>query len=485
MRKRKTAYLVLILTVVLLFGQKLLAAQAADIAVLVDGERLSCDVPPVIEQGRTLVPLRAIFEALGATVDWDGTTRTVTGRKGTTTVKLVVGQKTAYVNGEAVTLDVPARIISGRTMVPLRFVGESLGARVEWDGTAPRVIVGKEVVPGTDGSRRITVAEYFVTPKGEIEKRAVRVPCPPRRVVVTGSYQAEILRALGQEKKVIGVYDYTKKNQKWLGYVEKVPSVGSAVTPDVEKIISLKPDLVLEWAMKPEIKSQLERAGIPVMRVYGYNHNFLGNEIRTLGLIFQCPQRAEAYADFIEKHWRLISERTRKLRPNQRVRVYWENSIRDWGSTGPGSGGHTMIEWAGGANITAPLGLANPTVTPEWVAGKDPQVVVKNVSADFGGVTSKGIGFEAETIDELVSLQGRIMVRPALRTTTAVKRKGVYLISSSIAFGPQSAVGLCYIAKWLHPELFRDVNPEAVHREMLKKFYGEELRGVWVYPPLK
>ncbi|MGB9802404.1 ABC transporter substrate-binding protein [Desulfofundulus sp.] len=345
------------------------------------------------------------------------------------------------------------------------------------------LLLGDAVWPALAAQqKRITVTEYFVTPQGKIEKHTVRVPCPPRRVVITGSYQAEILKALGQEKRVVGVYDYTKKNQAWLGYVTRVPSIGSAATPDVEKIISLKPDLVLEWAMKPEIRSQLERAGIPVMKVYGYNQNFLANEIRTLGLIFQCPERAKAYADFIEKNWRMVSERTRKLRPNQRVKVYWESSMGDWMSTGPGSGGHTMIEWAGGKNITAPLCLANPKVTPEWVAAQNPEVVIKNVSADFGGLTKNGIGFEATRVTELASLRQQIMARSALKTTAAVKRKRVYMVSASIANGPQSSVGLCYIAKWLHPELFRDVNPEALHREMLKKFYGVELKGLWVYP---
>ncbi|RKO66570.1 ABC transporter substrate-binding protein, partial [Desulfofundulus salinus] len=405
-------------------------------------------------------------------------------------VELVIGRYTAHVNGKPVALDMPGKIVDGCTLVPLRFIGESLGAKVDWDETQRTVVIrtGRDKVmeapepAAAARQKRITVTEHFVTPQGEIEKRTVRVPSPPQRVVVTGSYQAEIIKALGQEKRVVGVYDYTKKNQKWLGYVEKVPSVGSAVTPNVELIISLKPDLVLEWAMKPEVRKQLERAGIPVMRVYGYNQNFLGNEIRTLGLIFQCSKRANAYADYIEKHWRMISERTQKLRPNQKPRVYSESSTKEWGSSGVGTGTHELIERAGGLNIVTPLRLAYPTVTPEWVAAKNPQVVVKHVSADYGGVTTRGIGFEAKTVTELASLQQKIMARPALKTTAAVEGKRVYLISSSIAVGPRSVVGLCYLAKWLHPELFKDIDPEAVHREMLKKFYGEELKGVWVYP---
>jgi len=121
------------------------------ISVFVDGSPLTMDVAPLIEQGRTLVPLRAIFEALGATVDWNEATRTVTGKKGATTIKLVVGLESAYVNDKPVTLDVPGRIINGRTLVPLRFVSESLGAGVAWDGAARRVTIstaGSPVVPG-------------------------------------------------------------------------------------------------------------------------------------------------------------------------------------------------------------------------------------------------------------------------------------------------------------------------------------------------
>lgn len=76
----------------------------------------------------------------------------------------------------------------------------------------------------------------------------------------------------------------------------------------------------------------------------------------------------------------------------------------------------------------------------------------------------------------------QIMNRPALKNTNAVKNSRVFLISSRITCAPRGAAGELCIAKWLYPELFRDVNPEAVHREMLEKFYHEELRGVWVYP---
>lgn len=107
--------------------------------VFLDGNQLLFDVPPVIENDRTLVPMRAIFEALGAEILWDENTKTVTAVKGDVKISLTVGSKTAYKNGEPFVLDVPAKIVDGRTMVPLRFISESLGAGVYWEGSTQTV----------------------------------------------------------------------------------------------------------------------------------------------------------------------------------------------------------------------------------------------------------------------------------------------------------------------------------------------------------
>jgi hypothetical protein len=106
------------------------------IRVFLNDERLDfSDADPLIENGRTLVPMRGILETLGAQVDWNEQTRTVTAVKDGITISLAVGNTAAAVNGEPHNLDVPARIINNRTMVPLRFLAESLSAVVDWDGT--------------------------------------------------------------------------------------------------------------------------------------------------------------------------------------------------------------------------------------------------------------------------------------------------------------------------------------------------------------
>ena len=103
------------------------------IPVLVNDLEIDCDQPPVIVGDRTLVPLRAIFEALGASVYWDNDTRSVTATRGETTILLTIGSMIMYKNGQPVYLDVPGQIINDRTMVPVRGVSESFGSDVYWD----------------------------------------------------------------------------------------------------------------------------------------------------------------------------------------------------------------------------------------------------------------------------------------------------------------------------------------------------------------
>lgn len=118
------------------------AALADDIIkVYVDGEQINFDVDPIIEDERTLVPMRAIFEALGAEVTWDQDTRTASAIKGNDTVDITIDSNMLYKNGIAVELDVPAKIIDERTLVPVRAISESFNADVQWEAETRSVII--------------------------------------------------------------------------------------------------------------------------------------------------------------------------------------------------------------------------------------------------------------------------------------------------------------------------------------------------------
>jgi len=121
-------------------------SEGAGVRVMINGQQLDLDVAPVIQFGRVMVPFRALFEAFGATVSWTEATSTVTGQLGATTISLRLGQGTATVGERSVSLDVAPFVLNGRTLVPLRFVAENLGAEVEWVEQTQTVIVNTPVV---------------------------------------------------------------------------------------------------------------------------------------------------------------------------------------------------------------------------------------------------------------------------------------------------------------------------------------------------
>lgn len=103
------------------------------INVNLDGKIIVFDEYPIIENGRTLVPLRKIFEELGATVSWDSSSKTAVSQKNGTTVRVQIDNTDMYVNNALKKLDVSAKLINGRTFVPARAIAEAYGCSVAWD----------------------------------------------------------------------------------------------------------------------------------------------------------------------------------------------------------------------------------------------------------------------------------------------------------------------------------------------------------------
>ncbi|MFB8377949.1 stalk domain-containing protein [Paenibacillus taichungensis] len=123
---------------------------AARISIYINDAELSSAQAPVMKGGRVLVPLRSIFEGLDATVKYTNKTKTITANRGDQEVSLKLGSKTAYINGEAVALDVPANTIKGNTMVPIRFVSEAFGEKVFWNSRNQRVDIKTTSTPPVD-----------------------------------------------------------------------------------------------------------------------------------------------------------------------------------------------------------------------------------------------------------------------------------------------------------------------------------------------
>ena len=116
-------------------------AEGENISVYVNGKAVNFDVPPTTINDRTMIPLRATFEMLGASVSWDDNTQTATGVKDGISVMLTIGSNTLYRNGNAVTLDVPPMLIADRTLVPVRAISEAFGCQVDWDENTQSVLI--------------------------------------------------------------------------------------------------------------------------------------------------------------------------------------------------------------------------------------------------------------------------------------------------------------------------------------------------------
>lgn len=153
MYKRQTHIRIILVLVAigLIFSSfpTLASARNHVIRIEFDGRTVPSDVAPTLVGNRALVPLRVVFEAIGATVTWNQREQSVTAVKGANTVVLKVGQRTATVNGASRNLEVPLQQIDERVMVPFRFAGEAFGANVEWD--QQRRIIR---INSTDVSRR-------------------------------------------------------------------------------------------------------------------------------------------------------------------------------------------------------------------------------------------------------------------------------------------------------------------------------------------
>ena len=136
--KRVVAFL---MAIALVFCFNVGAYAEDAICVTLDGKYIGFDVEPQVINGRIMVPIRAIFEAMGAQVTWDNATSTAVCTKGDTIVKMTVGSKEMYIGSELLTMDVSPAVIDGRTLAPARYVAEAFGANVQWNQDANTVVI--------------------------------------------------------------------------------------------------------------------------------------------------------------------------------------------------------------------------------------------------------------------------------------------------------------------------------------------------------
>ncbi len=236
MRKNLLVFsIIMILTLV--FSQFAMAqeAEAAAISVLIDGKKLAMEKAPLMQQGRVLVPMRSVFEALEASVSWDSKTQTITAKKGSTTIILKAGQKSATVGNRTVTLDVPAKVTGGTTYVPMRFVSETLGATVNWNAAASQVIVNSFVagaLPKTLPAGSIKMSgSTSVQPLAQELAKAFMKKYPNVQVTIAGGGSSVGIKDVAEGKVNIGNASRALKSSDPAGVV------GTTIAKDAVVVI--------------------------------------------------------------------------------------------------------------------------------------------------------------------------------------------------------------------------------------------------------
>ena len=168
MKQKKKLFIVLTVVCMLLINA-VPALANSEISVFINEDRLEFDVPPQIINDRTMVPMRKIFESLGAVVTWDEPTRTATGKKDGVIVNVSIDSKVLFKNGVPKTLDVAPALIDGRTLVPVRAIAESFDCKVDWIGETRTVQITtdgtetpKTILTASEISEKVSPSVFYI-----------------------------------------------------------------------------------------------------------------------------------------------------------------------------------------------------------------------------------------------------------------------------------------------------------------------------------
>lgn len=301
--------------------------------------------------------------------------------------------------------------------------------------------------------------------------REVVVRLPVHRIVALNSDVVEILRTIKAQALIVAVFSQIEKEREFWGALSSLPKVGSWRDADLEAIADLSPDLIVCYGSSPGqiFEDKAAALGIQVLRLDFYQIDTMEREVRLLGQLLERTKEAEHFCTWHRHCLQMIAAR---LEQAPRWPTAYVESYTDYNAAGPASGAHRMCVLSGGRNIAADLAIPYPLVTPEWVVSQDPEVIIK--------VASYGNGYAQTLSDEFNLRRDAIMARPAWHHISAVKSGRVHVMDSSIWTGPRAVIGMAFMARWLHPDRFQDMDPEHLHREYLETFQGMPYKGVYV-----
>jgi iron complex transport system substrate-binding protein len=335
------------------------------------------------------------------------------------------------------------------------------------------IIVGKE--------KELTVVQ---TVRGD----AVTIRRPVKRVIPEHITSLVPMRVLDAEDMIISIGSTSITNLMgpiFLQDLAELPTIGTYGNPDYEAILSLTPiDLYIAYRSRT---LQEKLPGVPIFYTgyrTPYNPENLTMDMRKLGYILDRRDQAEEYIDWCNGYLDMIKERTAGLSEDEKPRVYVFYTQSP--TTSPYSmcmGRFMLTDIAGGITIGADLvlpGRHSTTVDPEWVIEQNPDFIIAS-TALYGGA------YETDDTSDIIAMREGVLNRPELVDVAAVKEGRVYIMNVyAVGLFPNNLLSIVYLAKWFHPDLFEDLDPQAVHQEYLDRFspldFNVKEHGVFVYP---
>lgn len=264
-------------------------------------------------------------------------------------------------------------------------------------------------------------------------KQNLKFDKAPARIVSLAPSNTELAFALGLGDKVVGIDD----NSNYPAEVSKIDKVGGFSSTNLEKIVSLSPDLVLAAGItSKEIITSLQSRKLTVLILNPFDLAGITTNLRLLGQIANVPDKANAAIKTFQDKLDEVSAKVKGA--SARPRVFYELDPTLF-TVGPGSFIDEIITLAGGQNIVTDTSNPYPQLNQEAVVSKDPEVIF--VGDDTGGTDTPAL----------------IMARPGWNVISAVKNKRVFAVSADLVNrpGPRAALGVEAIAKLLYPDLFK------------------------------
>jgi iron complex transport system substrate-binding protein len=294
-----------------------------------------------------------------------------------------------------------------------------------------KVEVGSSTHSGPESFPALLTSDF------ELTAAAQRLP---RRIISLVPATTEMLFAIGAGDRVAGVSNYDRFPQE----VDRLPKVGGLLDPDVERVLSLQPDLVIVYDTQTDLKRQLERAHVPM---FPYVHRGLADitqTMRQLGARIGAGAAAEAAASRLEQQLAAIGQRVAGRSRPQTLLVFGreQGTLRHVTASGGYGFLHDVLEIAGGADILADLRRQSVDLSTETILTRAPEVIIE---LHYGDAVKPEI-FESER-----------QVWDALPSVPAVRNKRVYLLNGLefVVPGPRIVVAAERFARTLHPEAFR------------------------------